>query len=405
VAELAPMQAEAVRRGLAAPFLQLMADFPEQSMQIRVAPLDARFTQLVRLSDPQHVRTMVAAAYASNRATSHKPGSSEYAVTPVHYHPGRRHVLRYDPVDRAKGRTLFAKLYVGDDGARAFQLAQCVADWLAEHGEGVNCLRPLAYVAADKVVLYPAVVGTPLSNHRQRPCRLGQWLRRTGGALRILHDLPLALAGPLTLHDFAAEIQETSWKSDHVRALLPQVGAAIDALLNRARELHARLPQEPPSFIHGDLKLKHIWTVSGGLTLIDFDSSRLADPALDLGKLMADWQFWHLDGDQTGAGEAHESLLAGYAPGAPKERLIRARLYQAVELIKWTVLRVQPSEHDWASRTARLVDRAHAVINDLQLTLGLPVRQLSVHRSVNSFQSPPHGYSIRAHPSARAGGR
>src|SRR5215472_17862573 len=55
--------AEAVRSGVAAPFLQLIADLPEWSMHIRVSPLDARFTQLARLSDPQHVRAMLADTY------------------------------------------------------------------------------------------------------------------------------------------------------------------------------------------------------------------------------------------------------------------------------------------------------------------------------------------------------
>jgi hypothetical protein len=89
VAELAQMQAEAVRRDLVAPFLQLMADFPAQSMQIRVSPLDARFTQLVRVSDPHHVRAMLAQAYASSGAASDRPGGSRYTVTPVHYRPGK----------------------------------------------------------------------------------------------------------------------------------------------------------------------------------------------------------------------------------------------------------------------------------------------------------------------------
>jgi aminoglycoside phosphotransferase (APT) family kinase protein len=403
-AELAQMQAEAVRHGVAAPFLQLMADFPEEHTQIRVSPLDVGFIQLVRVSDPQHVRAMLANAYGSSSANSDQPGPSEYRVTPVHYLPGKRHVLRYDPADPAKGRTVFAKLYVGNDGARAVRVANYAADWLAEQGAGVNGVRPLAYVAEDAVVLYPRVVGKPLSDRTQRPWELAQWLRRAGAAICLLHQLPAALVAPLEFHDFAAEIQETAWRSDHVRVLLPQVGAAIDALLGRARQLHERLPQEPPTFTHGDLKSKHIWVTAAGLTIIDFDSSRLADPALDIGKFLADWQFWHLGWNQPAVEETYKSFLAGYAPGAPNERLLRARLYEAVELIKWTVLRVHPFEHDWASRMARLVERAHAVINDLHLTLGLPVRQLSVHGAVNTFPGSPQGHYARHDPSAREGG-
>jgi len=366
--DLAQMQAEAIRHGVAAPFLQLMADFPEQSMQIRVSPLDARFHQLVRVSDPRHVCAMLADVYASGNADQHR--ISEYTVTPVRYLPGKRHVLRYDPVDQAKGGTVFAKLYMGEAGACAFRVARYAADWMAEYGEDVNCVRPLAYVAEDAVVLYPRVVGTPLSDHTQRPSGLAEWWRRAGAALCTLHHLPRALADPLELHDFAAEIREIVQKSDHIRALLPQVGTAIDALLDRARELHERLPQEPPTFTHGDLTSKHIWVTAGGLTLIDFDSSCLADPALDVGKFLADQQVRLYN--QAGLEEANKSFLAGYALGAPNERLLRARLYQAVELVKLAARRVRLFKHDWASRTAQLVDRAQSVINELQLTLGVP---------------------------------
>jgi aminoglycoside phosphotransferase (APT) family kinase protein len=403
--DLAKMQAEAVRHGVAAPFRQLMADFPESSMHVRVSPLDARFIQLVRVSDPRHVCAMLADANPADSAASHQRRMREYTVTPVHYRPGKRHVLRYDPVDPAKGGTVFAKLYIGEDGAHAFRVATKAADWLAEHGEGVNCVRPLAYLAEDGVVLYPRVPGAPLSDHTQRPCGLARWLRRAGAALRTLHHLPVALAGPLEPRDFGTEIRSIARASDHIPVLLPQVGSAIEALLDRARELHERLPQEAPTFTHGDLKSKHIWVAAGGLTLIDFDNSHLADPALDVGKFLADWQFWHAPCDQPGLDEAYESFLFGYAPATPKERLIRARLYEAVELVKWTVLRVHPFEHDWASRTARLVGRAQAVIDDLQLTLGLPARQRSVHGAVNIFQSPPHAPCAWHHPSARGGGR
>src|SRR5207248_948496 len=85
---------------------------------------------------------------------------------------------------------------------------------------------------------------------------------------------------------------------------------------------------------HGDLKTEHIWVASDGLTVMDFDSSRLADPALDVGYFLADWQFQHAAWPQE---KVRESFLAGYAPDAPKERLTRARLYEAVELVKCAV--------------------------------------------------------------------
>src|SRR3989442_7751430 len=130
---LTEMQAEALRQGVAAPFQQLTAELPEWGMHIQVSPLDAQFPQLVRLSDPRHVRHMLAAAHAASCVASDQPRPDGYAVTSIRYLPGICHVLRYDPLDAAKGGAVFAKLYTDEEGARAFRVATQVADWLPAH--------------------------------------------------------------------------------------------------------------------------------------------------------------------------------------------------------------------------------------------------------------------------------
>jgi len=390
--DLAGIQAEALRRGVAAPFRRLMSDLPEWSMHIQVSPLDSRFPQLVRLSDPQHVSDLLAGAYAADDVAPDQPRPGGYAVTPVSYHPGQRHVLRYAPLDAAKGGTVFAKLYADGEGARVFRVATQVGKWLAQHGEGVTSVRPLAYVAEDGVVLYPGLSGAPLSEHLRRPGQgVARCLERAGVALRALHHLPQAKAGPLRRHLFAAEVSEIAQEaSDHIPALLPSVGAAIGALLDRARELHDRLPQEPPTFTHGDFKSEHMWIAPGGPMLIDFDSSCVADPAYDVGKLLADLQLWYATYDQPGLEHAQERFLSGYAPGAPEGRLLRARLYEAVELVK-IARRVPLFDHDWVSLNEQAIRRAQAVMNDLERTLGLS----ATPPSLPGFQNRRHTCSKR----------
>lgn len=378
-AALARMQAEAVRRGVAAPFERLLGHSSDWKMRICVSPLDARFMQLARVSDPRHIHNLLTtteiAAWPLRRG-------GEYTVTPLKYRPGKTHVLRYDPQGPGDD-CVFAKLYViegqtrafrREDAARCFRVACDAADWLEERGDCGHALRPLAYLAEDAVVVYPQAAGTPLSDYaRRRVDEVAPWFERAGAILRNLHQMPVERLAPLgPPHGFAAEIRLIAKKSAHIRPLLPQVGSTIEALLDRARELHEQLPQEPPTFTHGDLKSEHIWVAPGRLTLMDFDTSHLADPALDLGCLLADWQFWHTTSPQTGLEKVQESFLAGYAPGVPEERLMRARLYQAIELIKCAVRRVQLFEQDWASRTSELVERAQAGLDDLQFTLGIP---------------------------------
>jgi len=365
-AELAGVQAEALRQGVAAPFRQLAAELPEWRMRIRVSPLDPRFLQLVRLSDPRHVGDMLARVAGARSLALHQL-RPRYAVTSIRYRPGQRHVLRYDPQSGARGTTVFAKLYTGEDGARVFHVATQVGEWLAHHGAGVTAVRPLAYVVEDRAVLYPGLSGQPLSDLLHRPGQGGaRCLERVGAALHALHRLPLAVAGPLPRHDFAAEVSEVARASDHIDVLLWSVGSAIRALLDRARALYARLLQEPPTFTHGDFKAEHVWATPGGPTLIDFDTCRVADPALDVGKFLAHLQLWHVAHDQPGLEQVQERFLVGYAPGAPEGRLLRARLYEAVELVKITARRVLLFDPDWASRTTRAIGRAQAVLHALE---------------------------------------
>ncbi len=405
-ADFAALQAEAARLGVAQPFRELAAEVPAWGMRVLVSPLDPRFGQLVRLSDPGYVGDKLARAYAPNPKAPYPFRPRACAVTPIRYRPGKRHVLRYDCLDGARRATVFAKLYTGDRGALVFRVANQAADWLAEHADGVTSVRPLAYVPEDAVVFYPRAPGAPLFEHLRRPCRdAAGCLERAGAALRVLHDLPEPPAGSLQIHDFTAEIEEIAMASNHIAVLIPPVGTAIEALLDHARGLHERLPLEPPTFTHGDFKCEHLWIAQGRLTLIDFDTCRLADPALDIGKFLADLQLWYAAYDRSGVEQAQEKFLAGYAPGAPSGRLIRARLYEAVELVKMTARRVPLYERDWARRTERLVRRAQAVMNELQRALGLPSSHPSLHCSAGMFQGSPHIRGGRGHQSSARGGR
>ena len=370
--ELLAMQMEARNRGLSTPFNQLVADVPAWGMRVEVSPLDTSFPQLVRVSDPHYVRDMLAAVDAVHAGPA---PASQYSITPIRYRPGQRHVLRYDPL-AATGKlnsrgTVFAKLYRSKKGARSFCLATQIADWLAASGSGVTALWPAAHLAADALILYPRIVGTPLSRQLwRRPRNLASWMQQIGAALQVLHNAPAALSSDLAIHDFGSEVAAIARASEHVQALLPAAGAAITTILDRARELHDRLPQEPPALVHGDFKADHLWVTRAGMTLIDFDTCCLADPALDVGKFLADLHWWYATYDQPGLLEdAQDQFLTGYAPGTPPARLLRARLYEALVLVKITVRRVRLFDHDWASRTETLIRRTEIILHTVASTV------------------------------------
>lgn len=362
-AALVEMNDEAEHRGVSAPFRQLVADAPELKMHIEVSPLDVHYPQAVRVCDPKYVSKMIASAVASDRAPA-----SRYSVTSVRYRPGKRHILRYDPLDAPERGAIFVKLYTGEKGVQAFGIAEQIGQWLAEHGAGAISVRPLAYVAEDAVVLYPQAPGLQLSRRLQHPSEsLARALKDVGAVLHALHQLPETVTGPLEIHDFVPKVKEK-----HISAFLPSADAAVDALLERAQDLLEHLPSEAPTFTYGDFKAEHVWASPGGLTLIDFDSCRRGDPALDIGKFLADLQFWCIAYGRHELNQAQEQFLAGYGPDVSPERMMRARLYEPIELVKLASRRVGLLDRNWAGRTKQLIGCAQAVLSDLQRDLMVP---------------------------------
>jgi Phosphotransferase enzyme family len=389
-ADTVAIEAEARSRDVASPFRELAANLPQSRMRVLVWPVDPEFPQLVRLSDRQYVHNMLIAAH-----TASAPG--EYIITPVRYRPGQRHVLRYGRADARRVGPLFAKLYPGQDSADVFQRSAQISEWLRNQAKGVYAVQPLANFLEDGVVLYPGLSGIPLPHHVPiGHDTVAGWIERAGAALAVLHEMPKSIAGPLQTHDFAAEANAVARASAYIRMLISSTGQAIEDVLIRARDLHEHLPAEELTVAHGDFKSEHVWLTLQGMTLIDFDSSCLAEPALDVGKFLAHLHLWHSLHEQPGLEVAQESFLAGYAPRDCQMLRARARLYEALELIKITARRVPVFDPQWAMLVERLVSHAQAVLNDLELATRSSItkshkRDLYGHAACRQFAEREHG--------------
>ena len=353
------MEAEAAAAGLTAPFLRLRATAPELGLRVLVAPLDPAFGSLVRCCDPRRIPGLLAGTPLD--------AAGRWSVAAVRYRPGQRHVLRW--ARDGRHQAVFAKLYRAGASAQAFRLASRTADWLDATGEPIAGARPLAHLAAADVLLYPFVPGRPLAAGRVGAAALATRLVRAGMILRALHGAPASLAEGLPARGFDDAAAEIHKAAGHIRFLLPATGAGLDELLDRAGKLHARLPGEAPVFAHADFKADHLLATPDRLTVIDFDTCSLADPALDLGKLAADLRFWSLQGRAVDPDAARARLLDGYG-AASGPRLLRARLYEALQLAKLTVRRVSVADPGWARRTAALLDCCAGLLDDLEREVG-----------------------------------
>jgi len=354
------LEAEAVCRGLAAPFRRLQARVPELDASVMVSPLDPKLPKLVRLCDPAYVAAILAASAGAPR--------NAYRVLTIRYRPGERHVLRYEPAQVAPGRAVFAKLSRRDaDVARAFRVATHVADCLDASGGTARAVRPLACVERDGVILFPEVRGRPLSEAlRTGNGGVTGHLEAAARALRAIHCAPVRLGESIAYRDFGTNVEKIRRASEHVMTLRPRTGAWIDRTLERARALYDRLPPESSAFTHGDFKADHVWTSSGRVLLLDFGSCGCGDPALDVGKFLADLDWWSRDSGRRST-LARSAFLAAYGCAADggRARLQRAGVYEALFLVMFAAHRVPLHQSGWAERAARLVRRAAGVLDEL----------------------------------------
>jgi aminoglycoside phosphotransferase (APT) family kinase protein len=340
--------------------------------------LDEKFPQLLRLANANHAGVLFQAANLLHGNTAGSPPTTRYHVFPIRFRPGERHVLRFEVSNDGETadelRTVFAKLYsCAEEALRSYRVACQVADRLPPCGDGVTAVRPLACLQEDAVVLFPRLDGTTLSSHiKLAGTNCQRWIHCAGEGLRVLHDGVPIEPVPTLIDDlkrdrgFAKDVKKMVRRTcHHIHALLPEVGTQISELLLRAKELYERLPQEPPTLTHGDLKADHLWITRTGLKLIDFDTCTVADPALDVGKFLADLRWWHtiLDLDELELTQAH--FLDAYGAGAPPARLQRARVYESLVLIRLGVHRLPLFAEDWADRTRQLVTKAEGVLQEL----------------------------------------
>jgi hypothetical protein len=327
---------------LCSPLRVLQADIPGRATRIQVSPFDAKYPRLWRLFEPGYVGGALAGVPGVARSAV-----GGYAVTTLRYFPGRRHVVRFDPL--SGGDIIFAKVRRAKDEVKSLRFEQVVEACGLTAGVHMNVVHRLIRVTEDAVELYPEAAGARLIQLlRGQSQALPGCLVRLGSELRRLHDAARQSVSGLPERTFENELQATALENDHLRLLMPQMAPRIDRLLSRARDLQARLSPEPPTMCHGDFKVEHIWVGNdGGFTFIDCDKAVVSEPAMDLGKFLADLHWWHATCALPGHAQAKRRFLEGYGLGVTTLDDLPARLYEAVVLIRITLRRVRLVDKDW----------------------------------------------------------
>ncbi len=363
------LQEEANQAGLMPVQRELWKDLPDRGIRLQVWPLDPKFPHLVPLGDPSYI-----AGLFTSLGIDHDQKQLP-VITPIRYRPGERHVLRYElsspGTESARGQRMYAKLYKNEqDAARAFGVANRVVDWLDANDRGLQGNRPEAMSEDDCVIFYPHAPGVPLSHQLDRSrLWLATQLKIIGRALVTLHDGPEALQAGLKENSFANEAKVVRRASEHIQVLLPETHKKILKILDELEARYSGLPQEKPTFTHSDFKADHLLSTPQGLTLIDLDTCTLTDPALDIGKFLADLEWWFALKGISGVEGAQAEVLKGYRGNESgtsqiQERLRRAGLFHVLILVKIIARRVPIYKREWGTKTALMVERAEQVLGE-----------------------------------------
>ena len=338
---------KALRESIQTPFEQLWSSHAGGAVVVLAAPLDPVFPNLPGLVDPSRA--------------PYPLFNEDGAQAPrfVRYRPGQRHVLEY----RHGGLSQFAKLYRPGESRAVADAVTAFADLIAPAAvHGVQVVRPVAVLEDVDVLVYQGTAGAPLSQRLkagraddiERMQSVGQWLRA-------VHSVPAAAAPQLRERDLESHLRAVYRAGEAMRGLAPQLwGVAQDILENGARQLD-RLDQEDMTLVHGDIKADHLLAGRDGVTVLDTDRCARADPALDIGKLIADLRWWAWATRRSQFEPAEAALLAGYGPDG--SRLARARLYAALWLVKIAARRVSVAWRDWARGTAEVLALADVLLH------------------------------------------
>lgn len=249
----------------------VLAD-PGTGFVLRLAGLDTRLPGLRLLNDGQ------AAADLIERVEGRRMAAETLTVTLVAHRLGKRAVLRIEGPDRFL-RYVRVRPTKSASGRKGFDAH--VALWAALDGTaGLRIPEPVGFDEDLGAAVFKPLAGEP-------PVFSGLPGFRACRDICVAIETLQALDVEASPHETAAELAILQEWLDRLRLYDPGLAVRMDEPLRILTEDIHGLPKARPVPCHRDLHEGQILLGESGAGLLDFDTLRRGDPALDPGNLQA----------------------------------------------------------------------------------------------------------------------
>jgi Phosphotransferase enzyme family len=303
-----PRRGQSVGEGKAA----VVAD-PSSGLVLRRPGFDAKLPGLRLLHDPVWA--------AEQLQTAGLDPAAEIQL--VGHRLGKRAVLRIT----GRSGTHYARLRPVTSGSGEAAYQRHLALWSALEGRtGLTIPRPLGFVGEWGIALFTALPGEPPVFRGMPGYRA---TRDVMAALRVLQGLAISADA----HGAADELAILDAWADRTRRVFPELSRQLRAPLARVAEDLLALQVLDPVPCHRDLHEGQILLHQGGVGLLDFDTLRLGDPALDVGNLQA-----HLVLSGVTGRRSNRAFLAAMETALPHLSLKRIGTWRRAALLRLAMI-------------------------------------------------------------------
>lgn len=186
------------------------------------------------------------------------------------------------------GRAFVLKGYGDQRGARLAGLYGVLGRWWERRGEPCPVVRPLRYFAQERAFVLPWVDGLSMAEAiaRGRTDLVQHAIGELPRVLARLHATPV-VPEAATAPERMLELAAAHWEQDYPRRFGEARRTVIEPLLQSLRAALARLDPAAPALIHGDTGPGNFLFDGSQWRMLDLDTFGYADPAYDVGYLLA----------------------------------------------------------------------------------------------------------------------